>query len=114
MSIKKKALITGITGQDGSYLADSYHFLMQNYSGNEFVNIGVGEDISIKKLALLIKDIVRYKGQLEFDTTKPDGTPQKLLDVNNLHNLGWQAKISLREGISSAYKWFKENKNEQR
>lgn len=95
-------------------LADACHFLMQNYSGNDFVNIGVGEDVSIKELALLIKDIVKYEGELTFDTRKPDGTPQKLLDVGNLLGLGWQAKISLREGISSAYKWFEENKNKQR
>jgi GDP-L-fucose synthase len=87
-------------------LADACHFLMQNYSGNEFVNIGVGEDISIKELAVLIKDIVGYKGQLDFDTTKPDGTPQKLLDVSKLYNLGWQAKINLREGTESIYKWY--------
>jgi GDP-L-fucose synthase len=110
MSIKKKALITGITGQDGSYLADSYHFLMQNYSGNEFVNIGVGEDISIKELALLIKDIVGYKGQLDFDTSKPDGTPQKLLDVKQLQNSGWEATIELRQGIEETYRWFLENR----
>ncbi len=89
-------------------LADACLFLIQNYSGNDFVNIGVGMDISIKDLALLIKDIVGYKGQLDFDTTKPDGTPQKLLDVSRLDNLGWQAKIDLREGLQSVYNSYKE------
>ena len=91
-------------------LADACHFLMKNYSGNDFVNIGVGEDISIKELALLIKDIVGYKGQLEFDTTKPDGTPQKLLDVAQLQNIGWEATIGLRQGIEETYRWFLENR----
>lgn len=90
-------------------LADACHFLMQNYSGNEFINIGVGEDISIKELALLIKDIVGYKGQLDFDISKPDGTPQKLLDVERLHNLGWQAKIDLKDGLQSVYDWYIEH-----
>ena len=72
-------------------LADACHFLMQNYSGNDFVNIGVGEDITIKELAILIKDIVGYKGQLEFDTTKPDGTPQKLLDISKIFK--WHSKF---------------------
>jgi GDP-L-fucose synthase len=91
-------------------LADACHFLMQNYSGNDFVNIGVGEDISIKELALLIKDIVGYKGQLDFDTSKPDGTPQKLLDVKQLQNSGWEATIELRQGIEETYRWFLENR----
>jgi len=89
-------------------LADACVFLMQTYSGNDFVNIGVGEDISIKDLALLIKDIVGYTGALTFDTSKPDGTPRKLLDVSRLHALGWQAKIDLREGIEQTYRWFLE------
>ncbi len=88
-------------------LADACLFLMQNYSGNDFVNIGVGEDISIKELALLIKDIVGYKGQLDFDTSKPDGTPQKLLDVSVLNKIGWQARIDIRDGIESIYKWYR-------
>jgi GDP-L-fucose synthase len=87
-------------------LAEACYFLMENYSDKELVNIGVGEDISIKDLALLIKDIVGFEGDLKWDTTKPDGTPRKLLDVSKLKNLGFEARISLREGISSVYEEF--------
>jgi len=80
-------------------LADACVFLMQNYNDSQFVNVGVGEDISIKDLALLIQDIVGYRGELRFDTSKPDGTPRKLLDVSRLHALGWKARIPLRDGI---------------
>jgi len=80
-------------------LADACYFLMLHYDSPEIVNIGVGEDISIKELALLIKEIVGYEGELFFDTSKPDGTPRKLLDVSKLHNLGWRHRIGLREGI---------------
>lgn len=90
-------------------LADACVHLMKNYSGNEIINIGVGEDISIKDLALLIKDIVGFKGELKFDTSKPDGTPRKLLDVTFLNKLGWRAKISLRDGLVQTYSWYKEN-----
>ena len=89
-------------------LADACLFLMRNYSGNDFVNIGVGQDISIKELALLIKQIVGYTGELTFDTSKPDGTPRKLLDVSRLNKLGWSAKITLEDGIAETYRWFKE------
>jgi len=90
-------------------LADACLFLMKNYSGNNFLNIGVGEDISIKDLALLIKKIVGYQGKLSFDTSKPDGTPRKLLDVGRLHRLGWKATIGLEEGIAQTYRWFLAN-----
>ena len=90
-------------------LADACVFLMQHYEEKQFINVGVGEDISIKELALLIKDIVGYTGELQFDTSKPDGTPRKLLDVSRLHQLGWQAKIPLREGIQMTYQWFLEH-----
>jgi len=89
-------------------LAGACVYLMQTYSGNDFINIGVGDDLTIKELALLIKDIVGYRGALEFDTSKPDGTPRKLLDVTRLHDLGWHASISLREGIAQTYQWFLE------
>lgn len=79
--------------------ADACFFLMQHYDSPEIINIGVGDDISIKDLALLIKDIVGYTGELRFDTSKPDGTPRKLLDVSKLNALGWKPKIALREGI---------------
>lgn len=91
-------------------LADACLFLMQHYEGSQFVNIGVGEDISIKELALLIKEIVGFQGDLKFDTSKPDGTPRKLLDVSRLTALGWQAKTGLREGIRQTYQWYLEHK----
>jgi GDP-L-fucose synthase len=88
-------------------LADAIHFLMNKYDEPGFINIGVGEDISIKNLALLIKDIIGFEGDLKFDTSKPDGTPRKLLDVTKLHSLGWKAKIGLEEGITSVYDIYK-------
>jgi GDP-L-fucose synthase len=84
-------------------LADACYFLMMNYDGEGFVNIGVGEDLSIKELAMLIKEIVGYKGELKFDPLKLDGTPRKLLDVSRLHSLGWKHKIPLKEGITKVY-----------
>lgn len=88
-------------------LADACLYLMQNYNDAGLVNIGVGEDISIKDLALLIKKITNYNGELKFDTSKPDGTPRKLMDVSKLHALGWKHKIGLAEGIESVYKEVK-------
>jgi len=90
-------------------LADALYFLMQNYDGEEFVNCGSGVEITIKDLALLVKDVVGYEGNIVHDTTKPDGTPRKLTDVSKIHNLGWKHKINLREGIESVYKEFVEN-----
>jgi len=84
-------------------LADACLLLIQNYNDDEIVNIGVGEDISIKDLALLIKDIVGYNGELKFDSSKPDGTPRKLLDISKLTAMGWKAKVSLKEGIRKTY-----------
>ena len=89
-------------------LADACFFLMQNYNQKGFINIGVGEDIEINELALIIKDIVGYKGELRHDTSKPDGTPRKLMDVSKLSALGWKAKIGLREGIEKVYEEFKQ------
>lgn len=80
-------------------LGDACVFLMKHYNSEEIINVGTGEDISIKELALLIKEIVGYEGDLKFDTSKPDGTPRKLLDVSKIHALGWKHKINLREGI---------------
>lgn len=88
-------------------LADACVFLMNNYDEEQFVNIGIGEDLSIHDLALLIKNIVGYPGTIKFDTSKPDGTPRKLMDVSKLHGLGWKHKISLEEGIKLAYEDFK-------
>lgn len=85
-------------------LADACYYLMQHCDEAGFVNIGVGEDTSIADLALMIKDIVGYEGELVWDTTKPDGTPRKLMDVSKLHGMGWKAKIGLREGIEAVYK----------
>jgi GDP-L-fucose synthase len=82
-------------------LADACFYLMQNYSDNQTVNVGTGVDISIKDLALLVKETIGYAGQLKFDTTKPDGTPRKLLDVTKLHSLGWKHKITLEEGVKN-------------
>jgi len=90
-------------------LADSLLFLMNNYSGDQFVNVGVGKDISILELAELIKDIVGFEGEIVNDLSKPDGTPRKLMDVSRLNNLGWKAQISLEEGIKDTYEWFKQN-----
>jgi GDP-L-fucose synthase len=91
-------------------MADACVYLMNNYSGNQFVNIGVGGDISIKELAHLIAEIVGYKGEIVFDSTKPDGTPRKLMDVSFLHSLGWKHKIELKAGIKSVYEDFKAQK----
>jgi GDP-L-fucose synthase len=87
-------------------LADAALFLMLNYNGKQFVNIGSGTDLSIKDLAILIKDTIGYTGELVFNTSKPDGTPRKLMDVSYLHNLGWQHKVQLNEGIQMAYNDF--------
>ena len=76
---------------------------------NEPLNIGTGKYITIKELSELIKEIVEYEGEIKFDTTNPDGTPRKLLDVSRLQNAGWKHKIELREGIQSTYEWFKED-----
>ncbi len=85
-------------------LADACYFLLLNYDEKDFVNVGTGEDISIKDLALLIKRLVGYEGELKFDTSKPDGTPRKLMDVSRIKNMGWEPKISLEQGISTILK----------
>jgi GDP-L-fucose synthase len=91
-------------------LAAACVFLMKNYNEKQFVNIGTGEDISIKDVALIIKDIVGFQGELVFDTTKPDGTPRKLMDVSKLHKLGWTHKIGLKDGLKMAYDDFVNNR----
>lgn len=85
-------------------LANACVFLMEKYNDSGFVNIGTGMDISIKDLALMIKEIVGFRGSLKFNEDKPDGTPKKLLDVTKIHNLGWMHRIGLREGIEDVYK----------
>lgn len=87
-------------------LAEACYYLMQNYDEEGLVNIGTGEDLSIKDLAMLIKGVVGYNGEILFDTTKPDGTPRKLMDVSKLHNKGWKHTINLEEGIKLAYHDF--------
>lgn len=87
-------------------LADACYFLMENYNESNLINIGTGHDLTIKDLALLIKDVLGYEGNLVFDTSKPDGTPRKLMDVSKLHNLGWKHQVELREGIALAYQDF--------
>ncbi|TKC00311.1 GDP-L-fucose synthase [Pedobacter cryophilus] len=89
-------------------LADACFYLMQNYDEPNLINVGTGEDLSIKDLALLIKEIIGFEGELVFDSSKPDGTPRKLMDVSKLHGKGWKHKIDLREGIALAYQDFLE------
>ena len=84
-------------------------YLMEHYEGEEIVNIGVGEDLSIAELADLVKQVVGYQGQIVYDAGKPDGTPRKLVDVSRINGLGWKAGIPLAEGIRSTYQWFLEN-----
>ncbi len=88
-------------------LADACIFLMNNYEGNEIVNVGVGEDIAIKDLALLIKDIVGFQGELVFNSSVPDGTPRKLVDTTKINGLGWKASIPLEEGIRAVYEDYR-------
>lgn len=87
-------------------LADACFYLMQEYNEDGLINIGTGEDITIKDLALLIKEVVGYQGDIQHDLSKPDGTPRKLMDVSKLHNMGWKHKIELAEGIAKVYKEF--------
>jgi GDP-L-fucose synthase len=89
-------------------LADAAVFLMQNYSSPEIINVGVGKDVSIKELAILIQQIVGHQGNIVWDASKPDGTPRKLLDVGRLNGLGWQATTGLEDGIANTYEWFKQ------
>ena len=90
-------------------LADACVYLMNTYSGNETVNIGTGKEISIANLAEIIKKIVGYKGNIIFDTTKPNGTPRKLLDVSKLKKLGWTYKTEIEEGLKKSYNDFLSN-----
>jgi GDP-L-fucose synthase len=87
-------------------LADACMFLMNNYNEELFLNVGTGEDLTIKALAEMIKDVVGYTGELKWNTEKPDGTPRKLMDVSRLHKLGWKHRIGLREGIAAVYAEF--------
>ena len=90
-------------------LASACLFLLEKYDSSEIINVGCGEDISIRELAELICDVVGFSGDLVWDASKPDGTPRKLLDVSRLHGLGWHHTIALREGIAQTYEWFLQN-----
>jgi len=87
-------------------LADALVFLMQNYDGDSFVNVGVGEDVSIRELAEMVRGVVGYDGAIGFDASKPDGTPRKLMDVSRLNALGWRSRIGLEDGIRATYDWY--------
>ncbi len=91
-------------------LSDALLFLMNHYSDEVHINVGTGEDLSIYELALIIKEIVNYQGSIVYDTSKPDGTPRKLLNVDKLHQIGWKHKTSLREGIRLVYQWYLKEK----
>lgn len=95
-------------------LADACVFVARHYDDAEHINIGTGEDLTIRELAEMVREIVHPDAGLTFDTSKPDGTPRKLLDVGRLHDLGWRHKIGLREGIESSYRWFLENRDRAR
>jgi GDP-L-fucose synthase len=90
-------------------LADACVFLMKNYSDEEQVNVGFGSDVTIRELAEIISEVVGFNGGFIYDSSKPDGTPKKLLDCTKLHSLGWQAKIGLKEGVAKAYDWYCRN-----
>lgn len=103
---------TGLPRREFLYsddLADATVYLMNHYNDSELVNIGVGEDISIKELAEKVKETIGYNGAIQFNTSKPDGTPRKLVDVTKLHGLGWKAETPLEEGLILAYDWFLKN-----
>ena len=87
-------------------LASACRFLIEHYNSPEIVNVGFGDDVSIRELAELICSVVGFGGRLVFDPTKPDGTPRKLLDSSKLHGLGWRPRIALREGIRQTYEWY--------
>lgn len=112
---KEKEIVlwgTGIAKREFLHVDDlalACFFVMQNYSGSEIVNIGTGEDVSIKDLAEIIKGVVGYEGSISWDSSKPDGTPRKLLDVSKIKNLGWSSKINLVDGIKMTYDWYKSN-----
>jgi GDP-L-fucose synthase len=91
-------------------LADACVFVMKNYDGEQFLNVGTGEDLSIRELADLVAEVTGFEGKIVWDTTMPDGTPRKLLDVSRINALGWRAQTSLPIGIRRSYQWFLENR----
>lgn len=90
-------------------MADACVFLLENYDGEEHVNIGTGEEVSIKQLAEIVKKQTGYEGKITWNTEMPDGTPRKLTDVTKLHEMGWHHKVGLEEGVALAYQWFRDN-----
>jgi GDP-L-fucose synthase len=90
-------------------LAEACYICMQNYNESEHINVGTGEDVTIRQLAETISDVVGFPGDVEWDTTKPNGTPRKVLNVDKIKSLGWEPKIGLRQGIEKTYEWYKEN-----
>lgn len=95
-------------------MADACVFLVKNYSDEEHINVGSGEELTISKFAHAVKDVVGYQGDLVFDTSKPDGTPRKLMQLDRLHALGWLHQIALETGLAQTYNWFLENAKEAR
>ncbi|SCY30559.1 GDP-L-fucose synthase [Lachnospiraceae bacterium XBB2008] len=95
-------------------MADACVFLLENYDGEQHVNIGTGKEVSIKELAETVKKTVGYEGEIVWNKDMPDGTPRKLTDVTKLHSLGWKHKVDLEEGVKLAYEWFKENVDQAR
>lgn len=91
-------------------MADACLFLMERYDGDEIVNIGTGEDLSVRELTELVSKVVGYKGDIVWDASKPDGTPRKLLDVSKIQGLGWKHSIALRDGIADTYQWYVQNR----
>jgi GDP-L-fucose synthase len=95
-------------------LADAVMFLMEHYDSEQLINVGCGQDLSIRELAELIARVVGFEGTITFDPTRPDGTPRKLLDISNLTRLGWSAKIPLRDGLEQTYQWYLANVDQVR
>ena len=87
-------------------LANAACFLMENYDAPELINVGVGEDLTIAELAVLVAQVIGYTGRIVFDSSRPDGTPRKLLDLSRIQNLGWYAQIPLEQGVASTYQWY--------
>jgi GDP-L-fucose synthase len=90
-------------------LAKACRFLLETYDSPEIVNVGCGQDVTIRQLAELMCEVVGFEGQLKFDTSKPDGTPRKLLDISRIRSVGWEPEISLRDGLAQTYAWFLKN-----
>ena len=95
-------------------MADACVFLLENYSGEQHVNIGTGKEVTIRELAETVKQTVGYTGEIRWNAEMPDGTPRKLTDVTKLHGLGWNHKVELEEGVKLAYDWFRENVDQAR